>query len=757
MEWTVTIIASFICSLRFWAVVGLAVFPFSVNCTAAETTAPTDLMCELMGAPVRSVITDFAPEFGWVVNSDIKDDIQTAYQILVASSRDKLDKNISDLWDSGKVVSEESSNVEYFGKQLLSNTSYFWKVRKWNKSAQVSAYSEVQEFRMGTPEIAKRDWASWENRYPPAKRKVEPVNMVRKDAGHYFVDFGKAAFGTVELVLSSDSAGQQVEVHLGEKLSKENTIDRRTPGSIRYFKATLKLRKGTHTYTVTIPPDKRNTGTQAIKMPGDVGEVLPFRYCEIANCPSQLDKSDIRQIAVNYLFDDTASDFVSSDRVLNAVWDMCKYSIKATSFCGVYVDGDRERIPYEADAYINQLCHYCVDREYTMARFSHEYLIENPTWPTEWILHSVLMAWADYMYTGNIESMERYYDDLKAKTLISLAREDGLISVNTGLVTKDVLKSIHFDGKLKDLVDWPPASFTKDQKYGERDHYDMVAVNTVVNMFHYRALVLMSKIAEVLGRSGDRDHFSKQAKLVKITINEKLFDKNRGIYLDGEGSAHAALHANMFGVAFGVVSEEHIPSVIEFIKSRGMACSVYGAQHLLDALYMAGEDDYALELMTATHNRGWYNMIKSGSTISLEAWDWKYKNNLDWNHAWGAAPANIIPRRLMGVTPLEAGFSKMMIKPQPGNLKHASLELPTIKGTVHVNFDASQKEIFVLNVDIPANTTAMVYVPAKSPDAVTESGKSIDDASGIRFLKMESGKAIYQVGSGSYSFKSENF
>ncbi len=675
-------------------------------------TAASGLMCELMGEPARTVITDFTPEFGWIVNSDTKDDIQTGYQILVASSRDKLDKNIGDLWDSGKVSSGESSNAEYSGKQLSSNTSCFWKVRTWNKDLQVSDYSDIQEFRMGTAESGKRDWTSWENRYPLVKRKVEPVKIVRNGKGHYFVDFGKAAFGTVELVLSSDSAGQKVEVHLGEKLSKENTIDRRPPGSIRYCKATLKLRKGTHTYTVTIPPDKRNTGSRAIKMPGDVGEVLPFRYCEIVNCPSQPDKSDIRQIAVNYLFDDTASDFVSSDKVLNAVWDMCKYSIKATSFCGVYVDGDRERISYEADAYINQLCHYCVDREYTMARFSHEYLIENPTWPTELILHSVLIAWADYMYTGNIESMERYYDDLKAKTLISLAREDGLISVNTGLVTKDVLKSIHFDGKLNDLVDWPPASFTKDQKYGERDHYDMVAVNTVVNVFHYRTLVLMSKIADVLSRNDDSDDFAKQSVLVKRTINEKLFDKKRGIYLDGEGSKHSALHANMFGLAFGVVPKEHIASVTEFVKSRGMACSVYGAQHLLDALYMAGEDDYALELMTATHDRSWYNMIKSGSTVSLEAWDWKYKNNLDWNHAWGAAPADIIPRRLMGVMPLEAGFSKMMIKPQPGSLKHASLNLPTIKGTVHVDFDASQNGVFILNVDIPANTTAKVYVPS---------------------------------------------
>lgn len=72
--------------------------------------------------------------------------------------------------------------------------------------------------------------------------------------------------------------------------------------------------------------------------------------------------------------------------MLNRVWELCRYSVKATSFAGIYVDGDRERIPYEADALLNQLCHYSVDREFTLARRSHEYLLNHATWPTEWIL-----------------------------------------------------------------------------------------------------------------------------------------------------------------------------------------------------------------------------------------------------------------------------------------------------------------------------------------------------------------------------------
>jgi hypothetical protein len=398
---------------------------------------------------------------------------------------------------------------------------------------------------------------------------------------------------------------------------------------------------------------------------------------------------------------------------------LCKYSIKATSFCGVYVDGDRERIPYEGDAYINQLCHYGVDREYTMARYSHEYLITHATWPTEWILHSVLMAWADYLYTGDTDSIKHYYDDLKAKTLLALAREDGLISTRTGLVTDAVLASIHLKGKLRDIVDWPHGNILGLQGgYGETDDFEFRPINTVVNAFHYQALVLMSRMAQAVGKTQDAADFTRAAIQVKRSFNDKLFDKAKGIYVDGEGSSHSALHANMFPLAFGLVPPEQVKSVADFVKSRGMVCSVYGSQYLLEALYEAGEDDFALQLMTdRSSDRSWPHMIYNvGTTITLEAWDNKYKPNQDWNHAWGAAPANIIPRYVMGVQPIEPGFARVRIKPQVGSLKTGRLDLPTVRGTIHVDFTSEPDQSFALNVKLPGNMKAVVYLPRLGSD-----------------------------------------
>jgi len=691
----------------------MIVLALLVSMTSAQEkrgpAGPSGLMCELLTRPELTAIRDPRPEFGWVVNSPLINDSQSGYQILVACERRILDKNIGDYWDSGKIVSTRQTNIEYAGKPLAPNETYFWKVRIWNSNGEVSPYSQTQTFRTG--ELSR----SYETtRYPLVETDVPPTRLIHKADGHYFVDFGRTAFGTVALTLSSPETGKEVQIHLGEVPAGKDSINREPGGSRRYRMMTLKLNKGTHTYRVAITPDKRNTGLKSIRMPDDTGEVMPFRYCEIVNSPWPVDRSSIRQIAVHYPFNENASHFTSSNQVLNDVWELCKYSIKATSFCGVYIDGDRERIPYEADAYINQLCHYCVDCEYTMARYTHEFLILRPTWPTEWILHSVLMAWADYMYTGNTESIEYFYEDLKAKTLCSLAREDGLISTQTGLVSSEVLRSIHFEGKLRDIVDWPHGNILGLQGgYGETDDFEFRPINTVVNAFHYRAVLLMGRMAEAIGKKADAERFAEAAARVKRSFNDKLLDKEKGIYVDGEGSTHSALHANMFPLAFGLVPPAYVDSVAEFIKSRGMVCSVYGSQYLLEALYAACQDDYALQLMTdCSSDRSWPHMIYDvGTTITLEAWDNKYKPNQDWNHAWGAAPANIIPRCLMGVEPVEPGFAKVQIKPQVGSLKRGSLDMPTVRGTIHVDFISVKNESFILNVRIPTNVEAIVFLP----------------------------------------------
>jgi len=662
-----------------------------------EPRVPYGLMVEFIRDAGGINIHDLKPELTWIVPAAAK--TQTARQIIISSSREIIEKNIGDIWDSGKITDSSSSEVE-IGVALKDNSSYFWKVRVWNRKDKPTGFSEIQSFQTGTGE----NYKTTQNKF--LSTLVKPRNITKVADEHYFIDFGKDAFGTLVLEITPSKKDTLI-IHLGEKESAANEVDRNPGGSIRYQRTKLPLTPGKTNYVLPLPPDTRNTGPAAVHLPDSFGVITPFRYCEIENCGYYITSDNIFQKTFTYYFNDNASSFTSSDSILNKVWDICKYSIKATSFTGIYIDGDRERIPYEADAYINQLGHYYTDREYSMGRASNEYFIHHPTWPTEWILHTVLMFYNDLMFTGNIESIAEYYDELKFKTLASLSREDGLISSKN--VNEEIMKTLGFSNpkeRIRDIVDWPPAQKDTGWKLvtpeGERDGYDMVDINTVVNAFYYRNLVLMAEIAKTLDKTEDAISYNTLSDKVRNSFNEKLLDKSKGFYVDGENSVHSSLHANMMALAFDLVPEENLKTVIDFIKSRGMACSVYGAQYLLEGLYKYGENDYAYSLLTATSDRSWWNMIRSGSTITMEAWDMKYKPNSDWNHAWGAAPASIIPGYMWGISPATPGFGRVVIKPQLGNLKYSKIAVPTIRGTITAEFrDTGKLKEYILS--IPGN------------------------------------------------------
>ena len=692
------------------------------------------------------------PFLGWVVNSETPNTLQVAYMIEAASTRQKLDNNQADMWNSGRIESANSISVRYAGEALQPSTVYYWRVKVWDNHGNESPFSSIRAF-MTAPELDNGTAV-----YPLQITDEYPVRINHINDHRAFIDFGKAAFGRLRLTLASESGRDTVTVHLGEHT--ENGLVHRNPGgTIRYAKYKLPLLQGVHTYTIKFIPDDRNTarqrnesGVDPIFMPDYIGEVYPFRYCEIENYSRTLSVQSVVRQSVHSPFNDMAADFHSSDTVLNQIWELCKYSIKATSFMGVYVDGDRERIPYEADALINQLCHYFVDREFSVARHSHEHLIFNPTWPTEWILQSVLMAWYDYLYTGNKHSLQRHYQDLKAKTLMALKEDNGLISTRqeSGKRTPEFYRSIHFRGgdRMRDIVDWPQSGYVGDEKEkaGEADGFVRTAFNTVVNAYHYEAVRLMSLIAETLGNEADQRFYAAEAERVKNQFNRLLFDRRKGFYKDGIDTEHCALHSNMFPMAFEMVSDRNISSVSDFIKSRGMACSVYGSQFLMDAIYNAQDAEYGLQLLTSTKLRSWYNMIRVGSTITLEAWDDRYKPNLDWNHAWGAAPANIIPRKLMGIEPIEPGFGKIRIMPQPASLRQAAIKIPTIRGDIKASFVNIPQESFSMEVEIPGNTTAEVYLPRLGRNYKLE-------VNGIEQRGTVSGDFVkVNIGSGKHSF-----
>ncbi len=696
----------------------------------AQSPAPTGLLCQLLSHPELSVITERKPQFGWIVNSDKQGDMQKSYHIMVASSRELLNADRPDMWNSGKVKSAQSINVIYAGKPLTSNVSYFWKVKTYNKKSEASSWSEIQQFNTGEFDRAKKwpgesKWVqinlangskqwTFENRHPLTSYPVRPVRKAVRANGVHFFDFGRSAFASLEMKLTwkpsnSTDTVFQLKINIGEK-GVGDTIDQKPGGGVIFRTYSLKIKPGTKTYMLEIPrfvPKYPHSQPMPLQIP----EVAPFRFCELICGAENIVVQDITHKTLYMLYNDKAANFKCSNSDVNAIYGLCKYSTIANTFNGDYANSERERMMYEADCYIQQMGHYAIDREFAIARYSTENLIYHATWPTEWISHSIFMAYADYLYTGNTDLISKYYDDLKAKTMIALQTEKGLISTRTGLQTKEFLKSIHFNGGgLKDIVDWPHGSMST-LPGGETDNYEFKDYNTVVNAFYYQSLLYMAKMSAAIGKNKDAVFFNLKADSVKVAFNKHFFDNETGFYVDGIDSKHSSLHANMYPLCFGLVPADNKRAVIDFIKSKRMACGVYSSHYLLEALFNNDEANYAMSLITDNSDRSWLNMIRVGATMTTEAWDNKYKSNNGWSHAWSASPVHILPRKLLGIEPAAAGFGKINIRPQPAGILQAKAKLPTIRGDIEADYTLVKGKSFELNVTTPVNTTATVYLP----------------------------------------------
>lgn len=515
----------------------------------------------------------------------------------------------------------------------------------------------------------------------------EPVKIEEIAPGVVLIDFGRVAFGNLQLLPTEAAA--KVTIHFGEALSG-GRVERKPPGTVRYAQIEVALEAGKQ-FIAAPPSDERNTThAAAVLTPPEWGVVLPFRWVEIEGWAGELSSVHVRRrAAFARAWNDDAAAFASSDGGLNAIWDLCRYSIKATTFAGVYVDGDRERIAYEADAYLNQLSHYACDPDPQMARDTFDRLLKYPTWPSEWALHMIFIAHADWMQTGDTAWIAERFDALKPKLLEERALADGLLGSDAEQI------------RWNDIVDWPPV---------ERDGFENSPVNVVINAFYLRALALMAEMARALGRSEEAGGFEARRRAVNAAFQKAFFDPSRGLYRDGREVEHVSLHSNLFPLAFGLVPPVYRAGIVAYAQSRGMACSVYPAQYLMEGLFEYGDAAVAMDLMMAPGDRSWRHMVESGTTITWEAWDQRYKPNQDWNHAWGAAPANLLPRYVLGVRPLEPGWKTVLVRPHPGKLSECTGKVPTPRGPVEVAWKQTDAS-FTVTVALPLGVGARVELP----------------------------------------------
>ena len=131
------------------------VLAFLVFTSAHAALTPADLRCDYAVNPLG--VDSPNPRLFWTVESKERGQQQTAYQILVASRRAPLKQDQGDLWDSGKVASDETIQIPYAGQPLKSSQQVFWKVRVWDANGKASAWSQPAHWTMGVARTPA-DW-----------------------------------------------------------------------------------------------------------------------------------------------------------------------------------------------------------------------------------------------------------------------------------------------------------------------------------------------------------------------------------------------------------------------------------------------------------------------------------------------------------------------------------------------------------------------------------------------------------------------
>ncbi|MBC8180913.1 glycoside hydrolase family 78 protein [candidate division KSB1 bacterium] len=173
------------------------------------------LRCEYLRNPLGIDVTK--PRFSWILESNKRDQKQSAYQILMASSKEKLDGNKGDLWDSGKIESDKSIQIVYNGKPLQSKVRCFWKVQVWDKNGEKSDWSDTAMFTMGLLENSdwEAEWIGAPKENPEiGKKRIPPSPLLRKsfavseemDYAYLYV----TSLGDYELRLNGKKVGNHV-------------------------------------------------------------------------------------------------------------------------------------------------------------------------------------------------------------------------------------------------------------------------------------------------------------------------------------------------------------------------------------------------------------------------------------------------------------------------------------------------------------------------------------------------------------------
>lgn len=565
---------------------------------------------------------------------------------------------------------------------------------------------------------------------------VKPVTINQLKSGAWIMDMGQNFAGWVKMHVKG-KRGDKVTLRYAETLQPNGEL----------YVANLRDAKVTDVYTLKGGEDE--SWRPAFVYHG-------FRYVEISGYPGKPALADFEGEVV-YDAMATTGHFETSNPLINQIYHNAYWGI-LSNYKGMPVDCPQrnERMPWLGDRAVGSLGESFVFANGNLyakwlddiaqsqkpdgaipdvAPAYWNYYSDNMTWPGTYILVAD-MLYRQFADKAPIEkhyaSMKKWMDYMRLKYMKDY------------IVTKDK------------YGDWcvPPES---PELIHSKDSSRNTDGQLIATAYYYHLSGLMQKFAKLLHKPADAQAFAALKLRVGNAFNQKYLDKKSLRYANNTVTAN--LLPLYFGIAPAANGKAVFKNIVDKIQNDAnghISTGVIGTQWLMRCLTEYGRPDLAYRIASNDDYPSWGYMVKHGATTIWELWNGDTANPAMNSHNHIMLLGDLIAwfyQDLAGIKTVNAGFKEMvMIPPVIGQLNSVNASYETLYGLVKSSW-TNNKGHFTWHITVPPNSKALVYIPAGTGKAVTESGQAADAIKDITLVKMEGGRAIFRIGSGSYNFE----
>ena len=283
----------------------------------------------------------------------------------------------------------------------------------------------------------------------------------------------------------------------------------------------------------------------------------------------------------------------------------------------------------------------------------------------------------------------------------------------------------------------------------------------IATAYYYKILSYMQRFANLTANKNDAAEFAVLADNIKTAFQKTFYNPQQKYY------SNNTVTANLLPLYFGICPDSLREAVFENIYRKihaedkdHVSTGLIGIQFLMRGLTEYNNTDLAFTLASNKTYPSYGYMIANGATTIWELWNGNTAdpNMNSQNHVMMLGDLlTWFYENLGGIrTDKEAvGFKKIIMKPSlPDALEFVNASYKSSYGLIKSNWKKNN-DMFEWNISIPANTSARIFIPARSMDDVTASGKSLSQSGDVKIIRWKDGAMIVEVSSGDYQFKSK--